>query len=403
MPLTPFDLNLRHLRALAIIRDDGTLSAAAARVGLSQPALTQGIAKLERQLGTMLFDRRPDGICVTQAGEALAQRAEAALAHLASAVRSRPPAARGFATPDRLMTATQLDAFLRIADAGGFAAASAAYGLSPPALHRAVRDLEQVSGVALVERRGRGTVLTQHGHRMARAVRLAHREIAAGIAEISPDPEDAGRIVIGAMPLSRALLLPRALARFTRISPTVVIDVVEGSWRELVDPLRDGVLDMMVGAVRETPSADLDQRPLFTDHLSVIGRAGHPLAAISRPSPEQLARYPWVVGSRGTPLRQQWHALFAGHPLPPAPLECGSVMVIRGILQDSNLLALLSRDQVALEIDAGMLGMIGPPLPDSIRSIGLTTRAAWRPSAAQQRLMNLIEETAKDIGIPKIE
>ncbi|MGZ8361989.1 MAG: helix-turn-helix domain-containing protein, partial [Allosphingosinicella sp.] len=48
--MTPFDLNLRHLRAAAAIRRCGSISRAAGEVALSQPALTQGIAKLEAQL-----------------------------------------------------------------------------------------------------------------------------------------------------------------------------------------------------------------------------------------------------------------------------------------------------------------------------------------------------------------
>jgi DNA-binding transcriptional LysR family regulator len=399
MDAAPFDLNTRHLRALSAIISRGSLSAGADAVSLSQPALTQGIAKLEGRLGVTLFERRPDGVSPTPEGVLLADRSRVAFAHLARASRF---GGRGFASPELLMTATQLRAFLALADAGGFARAAEATGLSQPGVHRAVRELEQICGMPLVERRGRGVALTTQGHRLARGVRLAGAEIAAAIAEIGgANHEQGGSITIGAMPLSRAMVLPRAIACFTAEYPRVRIDVVEGSWRELIDPLLDGVLDITVGALRDQPPPGSRQIPLFVDKLVVIGRSGHPLAAQRAPSLDALANYPWIVGQLGTPLRSQWERLFGTRPLPRAPVECGSVMVIREILRDSDFLTLLSPDQVALEISAGILTTIGPPLAESSRTIGITTREDWRPTTAQARFLALIETTSS--GIQEIQ
>lgn len=395
-----FDLNLRHLRALPAIAAHGSMSSAALAVNLSQPALTQGLAKLERQLGVKLFDRRRDGVSPTEAGTLMAERAASALGHLAAAMARR--GARGFARPDQLMTATQLHAFLALADAGSFVGAAAATGLSQPALHRAARDLEQVGGVVLAERRGRGVVLTAAGRRLARGIRLAAREIEAGIAEISGEAET-GTIAIGAMPLCRALILPHAVAAFVAGTPRAVVDVAEGSWRELVEPLRDGIIDLMIGALRDDPPHGLEQRPLFTDRLAVIGRAGHPLTADAEPALDDLARFGWIVGQAGTPLRAHWEALFAGRKLPDAPIECGSVMVIRGVLRDTDLLTLLSPDQVALEVRSGVLAAIGPPLAQCVRTIGITTREGWRPTAAQRRFLDLVERAVAETRIPESE
>lgn len=389
-PPSPFDLNPRHLRALSAIITRGSMSAAAQAVNLSQPALTQGIAKLEHSLQVSLFDRRPDGMSPTPEGIILAERSHAAIGHLGRAAR---PDGRGFARPELLMTAAQLRAFLALADAGGFARAAAATGLSQPAIHRAVREIEQICGTPLVERRGRGVALTSRGHRLARGARLAGAEIAAAIAEIGGEHrEKGGSITIGAMPLSRALVLPRAIARFTAEYPRVRIDVVEGSWRELIDPLLDGVLDIMVGALRDQPPRGLTQIPLLLDRLVVIARAGHPLAEQEAPSRDALAAYPWIVGQVGTPLRGQWETLFAGRTLPSAPIECGSVMVIREVLRDTDFLTLLSPDQVALEISASVLATIGPPLTESSRTIGISTREGWRPTSAQSRFLDLVEQ-----------
>ena len=76
-------------------------------------------------------------------------------------------------------------------------------------------------------------------------------------------------------------------------------------------------------------------------------------------------------------------------------------MVIRGILVDSDLLTLLSPDQVALEIESGVLAAIGQPLAGGVRTIGITTRAGWRPTAAQRRFIALLESAATETRIPE--
>ena len=390
---TMFDLNLRHLRAVPSLVAAGNMGRAAAAANLSQPALTQGIAKLERLLGTPLFDRQSDGTRPTAAGRQFAGRVMAALAHLARGARRS--GRQGFAQPDRLMTATQLRAFLAVADHGGFAGAAVATGQSQPAIHRAVRDLEQISGQVLVERSGRGTVLTEAGRRLARGTRLAAGEVAAAIAELGGDGGDHARLRVGAMPLSRALVVPIAIARFTRLFPRALVEVVEGSWRELMEPLRDGRVDLAVGAMRDGQPDGLEQTPLFHDRLHIIARAGHPLAGPAMPDAAALAAYPWIVSQPGTPLRTHWDSLFP-RERPPAPVECGSVMVIRGILRESDHLTILSYDQVALEVEAGVLATVGPPPPGAVRRIGLVTRTGWRPTPAQARFIDLLEEAARE-------
>lgn len=379
-----------------------SLNRAADAAGLSQPALTQGLGKLERQIGVALFERHSKGVVPTMSGLALAERAGRAFEVLGTAVRrAGRGGSRGFARPERLMTATQMEAFLHFADAQGFVGAALTSGLSQPAVHRAVRELEQICATPLAERRGRGMVLTTAGSALARGVRLAAGEIAAGIAEARGDEGEGARIALGAMPLSRALLLPRALALFVAGTPSTVVDVIEGSWRELVDPLLDGSIDIMVGALREEAPAGVTQVPLFTDQLAIFGRRGHPLE--SRPVDiAQLAAQGWVVGPAGTPLRAHWEALFRSGALPEVPVECGSVMVIRGLLAQSDLLTLLSPDQVALEIAAGMLVRIGPDLPGTVRTIGISTRSEWRPTGTQRRLIELLHRATSETRLQEI-
>ena len=70
---------MRYVRAVA---ETGSFSAAAKSYGVTQPALSNGIAKLETTLGDRLFDRSPRGVTPTAFGEAMLPRIERALAAL---------------------------------------------------------------------------------------------------------------------------------------------------------------------------------------------------------------------------------------------------------------------------------------------------------------------------------
>jgi LysR family transcriptional regulator of gallate degradation len=389
--LQPFDLNLRHLRAVAAIRRRGSVSKAANEVALSQPAVTQGIAKLEAQLALRLFERGPSGMIPTMEGDRLSDRIEAAGGAMVGAFDAIRGGSRGgFRGTENLVTMSQVRALLALAAAGSFVDAAQASNLSQPSLHRAVRDVERLSGVPLVARRGRGVRLTQAGQRLARGFGLAIEEIQAALDELAP--ADTGRIRIGAMPLARARLLPLAIAHFHPMRPAARIEVEEGPHAELIERLRDGRLDFLIGALRDPlPGPDVVQEALFDDRLVIVAGRGHPLAKVDGPSLERLSSYPWVVARPGAPLLRVWRALFedAGVPVPDAPVTCGSVMMIRGLLAESDFLTLLSPHQIGGQ---GDLVAIGDPIEKTRRPIGLTTRADWRPAPAQLHFISLLRE-----------
>lgn len=383
-----WQLNLRHLRAMSAVTRLGSVSLAAQAVSITQPAITQAVARLEKLLGLPLFERRPNGMEPTVEARQLSARIDVALAYVGS----------------NRVTMAQLRALLALGEAGSYSAAAALTGLSQPSLHRAVGDLALVLRRGMVERRGRGLAFTDSGHKTLRAFRLARAELEAGLAEVAAlKGVETGRIAIGAMPLSRARVLPAAIAAFHRDYPDARISVMEGAWHELVEPLRDGAIDVMVGALRAlAPGDELAQQSLFSDHPVVLGRSGHPAlrAGATRDWSAllpRLAAFPWIVPDEGTPLRAQWARLFdaAGIAEPMVPITCGSVMMIRQILIDSDFLTLLSPDQVAVELQAGWLEVVAELPADTIRDIGLTRRATWRPTAMQAAFLRHLESAAR--------
>ncbi|GAA5189475.1 LysR family transcriptional regulator [Rugosimonospora acidiphila] len=89
-------MELRELRAFVAIVEEGGLSAAARRLHVSQPALSQTVNALERQLGVQLLIRSSTGVQVTDAGMTLLTEARAVLARhdqAVAAVARHTPAA----------------------------------------------------------------------------------------------------------------------------------------------------------------------------------------------------------------------------------------------------------------------------------------------------------------------
>ncbi len=74
------DVDTRLLRYSVAVADEGSLTRAAERLFVSQPALTKQIRQLETRLGVPLFVRSRTGMALTPAGRALAERAPALLA-----------------------------------------------------------------------------------------------------------------------------------------------------------------------------------------------------------------------------------------------------------------------------------------------------------------------------------
>jgi DNA-binding transcriptional LysR family regulator len=72
--------DLRHLRAFLAIADEGTITGAAARLNLTQPALSRTLRQLETHLGLRLVDRSTHHLHLTPAGLTFRERASAAVA-----------------------------------------------------------------------------------------------------------------------------------------------------------------------------------------------------------------------------------------------------------------------------------------------------------------------------------
>lgn len=92
------DIEVRHLRYFVAVAEEGSFTAAARRVHVSQQVLSTQIQQLETSLGVRLLERSSRGAAVTAAGASFLEGARSTLAELdraASAARNSAQAIQG--------------------------------------------------------------------------------------------------------------------------------------------------------------------------------------------------------------------------------------------------------------------------------------------------------------------
>lgn len=387
--------NLRHLRLLLSVAETGSLTHSASILNVSQPAVTQAIGKLERETGGRLFDRTRQGIFPTPRCEVLARRLRRAFDRLDPALTD--------VAPRLMLTATwaQLQSLVAVHEAENFTLAARRLGLAQPTVHRAISQLEQEAGQSLFERTAFGLLPTRQTRALVQAVMLAFAELDQADSDLSElEGGETGQIVVGSLPLSRSVLLPRALARFREQRPRYPVMVIDGRYDELLGNLRRGEVDLIIGALRQpAPIGDITQVKLFDDHLSVLARRDHPLAGKTGLTAKDLQECKWVVPRRGTPSREHFDALFAPIGLPESIIEAGSILLMRELLAESDHLGCISSVQAQAELSHQLLSELDVTANWPARPIGLTYRENWVPTKAQALLIDIIESEAKTLPI----
>ncbi len=393
--------NVRHLRVFREVAHCHSVSMAAERAALSQPAVTQAVAKLEEELGVPLFERRRDGMFATEIGTRFLERVERALDHLQAGAREASrlglrQKARGFADFDRLLTAAQLRALIAVSEAKNFSMAARNLGISQPSIHRAARNLERLSGIKLFESAHEGISLTPAAHVLAQRTKLALSELQQGFDEVDDFlGQDSTHIVVGALPLVRTFILPTAIDLMVRHSERVQIRAVDGRYDELLRGVRQGDIDFLIGALRDPPPVDdIIQERLFDDPLALVTGRNHPLAGRQAVTIDDVLRFPWVAPPKTTPAGSYLYNTLKIQDLPETPVRVvsSSLVLLRGLLMTGDYITIISLSQIRHEHEQGILVPLPIELADSARAIGLTYRRDWRPTKTQQQFLGYLRE-----------
>ncbi|KLU26534.1 LysR family transcriptional regulator [Caballeronia mineralivorans PML1(12)] len=396
---------LRRLFLFDAVCDAGGIGQAAARAGRSQPAVSLAIGKLEASFGVTLFERGYGGSELTTEGAILHRRVKRMLSQIEQTVAELlggvEMPSRAVSSVCRHLTDAQVRCHIAIAHRGSASEAAQQLGISPPAVHRAARELERTVGMTLYRRRVHSVSANPAGVEFARRLSLALYEIVQAGEELSSARGQlTGRVAIGVLPMLPPRLVARATQRLLRSHPHATVTLQEGSHAALLTDLRFGAIDAIVGALREPRlSGAVIETGLFEDPYVVAVRKGHRLAAQSVISAADLAAFDWVAPQPGMPRRVVIDAMLSRLPRRPRlVVETSSLAMIMAMLMESDCITLLSRSQIRQAYPGDELVALDVATSGAGRTVGLTTRHDWLATEVQEAfLAQLREESLQEV------
>lgn len=200
---------------------------------------------------------------------------------------------------------------------GSVSSAASGLGFTPSAVSQQIKRLERDTRVELLERVGRGVVLTDAGRRLVDA----SAALLADLEQIETDLQHTAGVVTGEVRLAafstavRGLISP-VLSTLKATHPEVHVPLLESEPWDTVSLISSGQRDLGVvhrwGGVALAAPANVVATPLFTDVADVILRADHPLAGRSQLHPADLADEDWIGTPEATICRQWLRRVFDG-------------------------------------------------------------------------------------------
>jgi len=199
-------------------------------------------------------------------------------------------------------TLRQIEYFVAVAEHGAFGAAADALAVSQPSLSKQLGTMEDELGVRLFERTSRRVALTPTG----KAVLARARSILSEVRDFKAVARGttslfAARLSIGVLPSVGAYFMPIANRRLHTLYPDLRLLVQEGATRQLLDMLKDGAIDAVIGTPTNDP--EFDSVPLFEEALWVCAASDDSLSLGTGPVQlSDLANSPLLSLSAGFSL-----------------------------------------------------------------------------------------------------
>jgi DNA-binding transcriptional LysR family regulator len=292
----------------------------------------------------------------------------------------------------------QLVLLVELGRHGSILHAAQAAHLTQPAASKLLAELEHALGVPLFERLPRGVQATRYGEVMIRRAGSALAEMDAAHQEVMELLSGlSGRVAVGTVLTPSTGLLPEAIQRLKKSHARVQVAITVDTSKVLIQRLRAGELDLVIGRILDTDSVnELSFEPVTDEPHSLIVRAGHPLLDRQDLRLADLQREAWILPSPGSILRDRMTALFLGAGLdqPAETVETLALPVVTTLLTQSDMIAALPEELVQASLDAGLLAVLPFELGLRMDAYGIVTRKQHQLSPGAEATLQTLRQVA---------
>lgn len=220
-------------------------------------------------------------------------------------------------TSDLRRAASLLPVFVTVAETEQVTVAASILRMPQPSVSRALGALGDLIGTPLIERRGRGIVVTPAGRELLPYARAGLDALSAGLAAVTADEAvGRGEVPIAFQTVLGETVVPALIRRFRERHPGVRFALTQGSRRHCMDALDQGAA--AVAVVSSPPEGDGQTVvELYSEPMVLVVPRGHRLAGSAVVALSEIAREDVIALKPGYGLRDLLEELFADTGLEP--------------------------------------------------------------------------------------
>lgn len=380
MPTFPSPhLSIKQIYVIEAVAKYNGFALAADHLHMTQSVISRTIKAAEKQLNLDIFQRGWSGAEPTPKGEIVVSHCHNALAEMRETetyinnILSVNIHLRGF------LKWHHLQAIAAVVKFGSVTKAAKNLHQKQPAISRAIMAVSAYFRQPIFERNRQGlkpSMLALRLSNLFSSLQITLENLNLKLNDKSGGMQ--GRVAVGMLPFSGQDLVAKAFGKLTREHPNLRLIAVSGSYSMLMQALRQGEIDCIMGMLRQ-PSLhdDLVEIYVYEEQYTLVARKDH-ACHNQKVTATILQNFVWICAPYGSPVREYLEIFFKHYGLTPPTQTCEihSFANAEQMIIESNSIALLSYSQQKLIDLRTELKCVDIEMPNAKNAVGLTFLAS---------------------------